>query len=156
MQGPAVAQDIMVTNLVTLAPSMDVFDAIDLLLKNRVSGAPVIDDQGEFLGVFSEQSCLELLVDAAYEQLPSTQLMPFIETEAPTIAEDADLLTIARTFLRTTTRRLPVLRDGRLVGQISRRDVIGSAHKLMAVSRGKGSDLLYLSSLLSREEAPIK
>ena len=55
MQGPAVAQDIMVTNLVTLAPSMDVFDAIDLLLKNRVSGAPVIDDQGEFLGVFSEQ-----------------------------------------------------------------------------------------------------
>ena len=156
MQGPAVAKDIMVTNLVTLGPGMDVFDAIDLLLKNRVSGAPVIDDQGEFLGVFSEHSCLELLVDAAYEQLPSTQLMPFIETEAPTIAEDADLLTIARTFLRTTTRRLPVLRGGRLVGQISRRDVIGCAHKLMAVSREKGSDLLYLSSILPREEAPIK
>jgi len=134
---------------------MDMFEAIGLLLKHRISGAPVVDADGTFIGVFSEMSCLRMLVKAAYEQLPTTQLFAFVETDAETIDEDTDLLTIAQRFLSTETRRLPVLSDGKLIGQISRRDVLSAAHSLMAVAPDHGTDLLYLSSTRDRSEVPI-
>jgi CBS domain-containing protein len=59
-----IASDLMTTKLVTLSPCCDVFSAIDLLLKNRISGAPVVDEAGDFLGVFSERSAMEVVVNA--------------------------------------------------------------------------------------------
>ena len=50
-----VASDIMVTRLVKLNPDTDVFKAIEILVKNRISGAPVVDDDGKLVGVFSEK-----------------------------------------------------------------------------------------------------
>ena len=155
MHTPLLAKDIMVTRLVTLSPGMDVYDAIGLLLKHRISGAPVVDEVGLFLGVFSEKCCMSVLVKAAYESLPTSQIDPFIDTEARTITEEADLLSIVQVFLNTESRRLPVLRSGRLVGQISRRDVLKAAHKMIDVAPGKDTDLLYLSSIFDRNEAPI-
>ncbi|MCH8830349.1 MAG: CBS domain-containing protein [Planctomycetes bacterium] len=155
MKGPTLAAEIMVKKLVTLSPQMDVFDAIDLLLRQRISGAPVIDENRLFVGVFSEKCCMRVLVDAAYDQLPSTEVVAYMDADAQTITEEADLLTIAQIFLNTDSRRLPVLRDGRLVGQISRRDLLSAAHRLNAVTRSQDSALLYLSSLVDRQEAPI-
>ena len=155
MNTPSLAIDIMVTRLVTLSPGMDVYDAIGLLLKHKISGAPVVDAAGRFLGVFSEKCCMSVLVEAAYESMPASQIDPFIDTEASTTTEETDLLSLAQIFLNTESRRLPVLRSGRLVGQISRRDVLRAAHKLLAVSPGKQSDLLYLSSIFDRNDAPI-
>jgi CBS domain-containing protein len=152
---PAVARDLMVTKLVTLRPDMDVFDAIGLLLKNRISGASVIDEDRTFIGVFSERNCMNALVKAAYDQLPTTALFPFIDTEVSTIDEETDFLTIAQMFRDSHRRRLPVLRDGKLVGQISRRDVLRVAHKMMEVAPDRETALLYLSSLMDRHEAPI-
>ena len=155
MKGPTLAAEIMVKKLVTLSPQMDVFDAIDLLLRQRISGAPVIDKNRLFVGVFSEKCCMRVLVDAAYDQLPSTEVVAYMDADAQTITEEADLLTIAQIFLNTDSRRLPVLRDGQLVGQISRRDLLSAAHRLNAVTRSQDSALLYLSSLVDRQEAPI-
>ncbi len=155
MQYPKLAKDIMVTKLVTLSPQSDVFDAIGLLLKHRISGAPVVDENGQYIGVFSERQCMNVLVKAAYEQIPTTRLYAFVDTEARTIGEETDLLSIAQIFSSTSNRRLPVLRDGALVGQISRRDVLQAAHELMRIAPDNNSPLLYLSSLLEPSEAPI-
>lgn len=155
MNTPKLAKDIMVTRLVTLSPGLDVYDAIGMLLKHRISGAPVVDDDGRFLGVFSEKCCMSVLVKAAHDSMPTSRIDPFIDTEARTIDEDADLLTISQIFLNTVYRRLPVLRSGRLVGQISRRDVLKAAHDMIAVAPSRDSDLLYLSSILDRNDAPI-
>jgi CBS domain-containing protein len=156
MHGPILAKDIMVTKLITLSPNMDVFEAIGLLLKHRISGAPVIDDNEHLLGIFSEKCSMTVLLEAAYDQLPTTELFAFMDVEVRTITEDADLLTIAHIFKDTPNRRLPVLRDGVLVGQISRRDVLRAAHKLTDVARDDDSALLYLSSLVDRNQAPIE
>ena len=51
-----VARDIMVKRLITLSPDMDVFKAIDLLLKHRISGAPVVDENNMLIGIFSERT----------------------------------------------------------------------------------------------------
>jgi CBS domain-containing protein len=125
------ARQIMSTKLVTLYPSTDVFKAISDLLDHRISGAPVVDQGGRFLGVFSEKTSMSVLVQAAYEQLPSTEVAAFMDADfGRTILEDVCFLDCARIFRETPYRRLPVLRGGRLVGLVSRRDVLRNSNEL--------------------------
>lgn len=152
---PMLARNLMVTRLVTLSPEMEVFDAIGLLLRHRISGAPVVAADGRYLGVFSEKCCMQVLIDAAHDSLPCTTIDCFINTSTPTIDEETDLLTIAHIFHTRNVRRLPVLRDGKLVGQISRRDVLRAAHDMLSIAPDRESGLLYLSGILDRREAPI-
>lgn len=152
------ARDFMTKKLVTLRPEMDVLEAVSLLLRNRISGAPVVDADGNFQGVFSEKCSLHVIMDAAYEQLPSNEVRVFMDTEAQTIEPDTHLLTIAQVFLLTPYRRLPVLENGKLVGQISRRDVLKVAMDMLRKApqrQSEGSTLLYLSALVERHEAPM-
>jgi len=95
-------------------------------------------------------------VAVTYEQLPSNNLMAFVDQNPPTIDEETDLLTIAQTFLDASCRRLPVLGDGgRLVGQISRRDIMRAARSQLrnkeSLKSGAG---LYLSAVVALEDRP--
>lgn len=119
------ASEFMSAKLVTLSPKDDVFDAIGRLLKNRISGAPVLNDDGDYLGVFSERHSMSVVIQTAYEQLPSSEVGAFMHTDRDlVITEDTDLLRCAEIFLKTAYRRLPVLRGDKVVGQVSRRDVL--------------------------------
>lgn len=160
MNRPITARDMMRRNLVTLDPEMDVLAAIDVLLRHRISGAPVVDQWGKFLGIFSEKSSLQFVIDAAYDSLPSANLMRFVDTEPPTINEDTDLLTIAQTFLDASCRRLPVLdQDGRLLGQLSRRDLLQAARTVMDDSRYEAPKVaaasLYISAIFDGDDRPL-
>ena len=151
------ARDFMVTRLITLRADMEVFDAVQMLLKNRISGAPVVGERGEYLGTVSEKCCMHVLLDAAYEQLPSNHVGAFMDTEAQTISPDTQLLSIAQVFLLSNYRRLPVLdEDGTLVGQISRRDVLRAALRELQGKPVREKSLLYLSALVAREDAPVR
>ena len=156
---PVVASDIMTRRLVTLSPQTDVFDAIDRLLKHRISGAPVVDaDRNHrFVGLFSERNAVKLLVDAAYEGQVAATIERFVDAEVHTITADVDLLSIAQLFLHSNQRRLPVLDDDeRLIGQVSRRDVLKAAHTLMQDTPDAPHQvLLYLSSLREMAESPF-
>jgi len=136
---------------------MDVIEAVQRLLKNRISGAPVVDAEGRYLGIFSERCSMQVLLDAAYDQLPSNEVRLFMDTDAQTIDPETHLLSIAQVFLLTTYRRLPVIENNKLVGQVSRRDVIRASLDLLKRprNRAEGSSLLYLSALLERHEAPL-
>lgn len=150
------ARDFMTKRLVTLRPEMDVLEAIDLLLRRQISGAPVVSAEGEFLGVFSEKCSMQVLLDAAYEQLPSNRVGAFMDRDAITIRDDTQLLSIAQAFLLSNRRRLPVLdEEGRLVGQVSRRDVLRQAMRELTNQPAHKSTLLYLSALVAREESPV-
>ncbi|QDV64356.1 CBS domain-containing protein [Crateriforma conspicua] len=151
------ARDLMVSNLVTLSPDMEVIDALNVLLKRRISGAPVVDEDRQFLGIFSEKSCMRFVVDATYDGLPSSNLMSFVDASPPVISAETDLLTIAQTFLDAACRRLPVLDDyGRLLGQISRRDIMGAFYEHMKqVQREPAVTGLYLSALMESTERPV-
>ena len=147
----------MATRLVTLDAEMDVFHGIQVLVKNNISGAPVIDKNRKLLGIFSEKSCMRVLVDAAYDGLPTNQIGKFMDTEPVTITPETQLLSIAQIFLTTPRRRLPVIENDQLVGQVSRRDVIKAASKVMNAPNGKPDHhkiLLYLSALGNMDEVP--
>lgn len=126
------ARDIMQTNLLRLAPDMDAIAAIDLLLTHRISGAPVVDASGAFLGIFSEKTSMSVLLGAAYYGLPDASVEAFMDSDPGRVItdENVELLDIARIFVETPYRRLLVLRDGRVAGLIGRRDVLGAALKL--------------------------
>ena len=151
------ARDIMVTRLVTLRPDMDVFKAIEVLIKNKISGAPVVNQAGELIGVFSEKCCMQVMVDAAYEGLPSNRVEVFMDDDPQVVTENTSLLSIAQVFLITARRRLPVVAEGKLVGQISRRDVIRHAIKTVKKANvEREGSLLYLSAIREMSEAPMK
>ncbi len=157
MMHTTTARELMVSNLITLTPDMEVLDALDVLLRYRISGAPVVDESNRFVGIFSEKSCMQFVVWAAYDGLPSNRLMKFVDTDPTVIDQETDMLTIAQTFLNAACRRLPVLdSEGRLLGQISRRDVMGAIrNQLRAVDRTPVGAGLYISAILESGERPI-
>ncbi len=118
------AKEYMAHELVTVTPQTDAYEAIGLLLKHRISGMPVVDDQGNLVGILSERDCLQTLVQSQYHEDPTAQVSELMSAEPTTVAPDIDILQVAKLFLENPYRRLPVVEDGRLVGQISRRDVL--------------------------------
>lgn len=141
-------REFMVTELITLRPEVDVFDAIDHLLARRISGAPVVEDGGRFLGVFSEKTAMRALVAAIHDQLPGTRVDAYMNTDRNRLIDDDDLLVdIVHKFQQTPFRRLPVLYGEKLGGQVSRRDVLRAEHGLvqeiaMRARRAAGSEQL--------------
>ncbi len=134
------ARDFMKCELVTLSPEIDVFDAIDHILKRRISGAPVVDDEGRFEGIFSEKTAMRVLIAAIHDQLPGTNVGSYMNLDRNRIIHDEDtLLDVAHKFQETPYRRLPVLQGTRLAGQVSRRDVLRAEHRLAseALTRSK-------------------
>ena len=150
------AREFMTTRLTTLRPDMDVFQAIEVLLKNKISGAPVVDQDRNLLGVFSEASSMKVLIDAAYEGLPTNQVQAFMDWEPVTIKPDTQLFSIIQSMINNNRRRLPVLDGTRLVGQISRRDIMRQASKILCKKGDRESTLLYVSALREMQDTPVR
>ena len=129
------ARDLMATNLLTFTPDHNIHDAIDQLLSRGVSGGPVLEN-GQLVGILSEKDCLNLVVQGAAHQRPVGDTVgSFMKRSVITIRPDADLLTISGLFLGKPFRRLPVVDDrGRVVGQVSRRDVLKGIRKAQSIT----------------------
>lgn len=118
------ARDVMVTDLVVLRPETSVHEALTLLMRSGISGAPVLDPHGSVIGIFTEKDCLRAIVRASYHQEPGGSVADTMSRPVHTIGADMDLLEVMELFLRGPYRRFPVLEGTRLVGQISRHDIL--------------------------------
>lgn len=117
-------KDYMVASLVTFSPSMDVMEAIDVLVQNRISGAPVVDDHGNLVGLLSEKDCMKVAIQASYYEELGGRVEDYMSKKVITVESESSVLDLAKMFLEKGPRRYPVVEDNRLVGQISRRDVL--------------------------------
>ncbi len=119
------AADIMARSEATLDPESDIYDALDRLLKSRLTGAPVVDDDGTLLGMLTERDCLKVMVDGALDGLPRGKVSDYMTSPAESITPTAGLYDVAQIFLTRSYRKLPVVDpDGRVIGQVSRRDIL--------------------------------
>ncbi len=117
-------REYMSADLVCLSPETELNSAIDVLIRHRISGAPVVDGQKRLVGMLSEGDCLKgLFTDCYYEERGGT-VGSVMSQVTDTIDVDADIIRAAEMFIQKGCRRLPVMEGSRLVGQISRRDVL--------------------------------
>ena len=116
--------DIMATRLITLTPDMNIHEAIRVLLEKRISGAPVVDADGALVGVLSKKDCLKIVFSSQYHDDWGGPVRDFMSAPVETMDASQDMVSAAQHFLDSHFRRFPVLRDGKLVGQVSRYDIL--------------------------------
>ncbi|MCP4169912.1 MAG: CBS domain-containing protein [Fuerstiella sp.] len=122
------AADLMSRSSLVLSSSLDVFQSINLLLAQKVSGASVVDEDGTLRGVFSEKSAMRVFIGLCWEQLPSSDITAWIvRAEERQITEDTRLNEILDRFHNTHYRRLIVLRGNKLIGEVTRREALQAA-----------------------------
>ena len=119
-----IVKNYMTTDLITLKDEMDVYFAIGLLLKNNISGAPVIDKNNNLSGILSEKDCLRVFANGSFYNMPGGEVSRFMTKVVATVEPNTDLFSVADIFLKHNYRRMPVIKGKKLVGQISRRDVL--------------------------------
>lgn len=118
--------DIMTSELVTFLPETNIHEAIHTLLDKRISGAPVVDGSGALVGVLSKKDCLKIVFSTAYHQDRGGPVSEFMSTDVHTLDVDTKLIDVAEHFTKSNFRRFPVLQGGKLVGQVSRHDLLKS------------------------------
>lgn len=126
----AQVRDYMAGQLVAFKPDMDVLDAIQELLRQRIAGAPVVNDQGDLIGMLSELDCLKVSLNAGYYGDWGGPVSDYMTPDVETVDAEMSIVDLAQKFLDSGFRRFPVIRNNRLVGQISRRDVLRALSKL--------------------------
>ncbi len=123
-------KDYMATGLITLTPEMGVMEAVQKFLDYRISGAPVVDERGNMVGMLSEKDCLKVVLNAAYYEEMGGTVSDYMMKDVITIDASTGIVEVAEMFIKSSFRRYPVLSDDKLIGQISRRDVLKALEKL--------------------------
>ena len=117
-------KDIMAKKLLTFTPETKVVAAIKSLVEHKYSGAPVVDGSGNLVGILSEMDCLETIIQTSYYSDTGGCVGDFMSTKLVTVNHEMGIVNLAQFFQKEHYRRLPVVENGKLVGQVSRRDVL--------------------------------
>jgi CBS domain-containing protein len=113
-------RDAMNSEVVALPETESVLDGLKTLVKEELSGAPVISKEDNLIGMVTEFDLL-LAIDCVGEEFPISRVM---HKEVVTVTPDMDLEQARQTILSHNYRRLPVVQNGKLVGILSRRDIL--------------------------------
>ncbi len=125
-------RDFMTRKLITFTPDQSMHTVLETLVEHGISGAPVIDEHGELCGVISEGDCLKQVVRGKYLNSPEMVgvVKEYMTPDPIYVAPNENIMEVAQKFLNLRLRRFPVLENGKLVGQISQRDVMAAINKL--------------------------
>lgn len=122
----------MATKLITSKPEDDIWEAINNIVKNKISGTPVVDAKGALVGMLSEADCMRVALEGKYNNQPGGlgTVKDYMAINVTTLDINTTLLEAAFNFAHSKYKRFPVLENGRLVGQLSRSDVLRAISKL--------------------------
>jgi CBS domain-containing protein len=119
----------------TIGPDMQIMKAVDYLLRHRVTGVPVVDSKGNLLGIITETDLLKLVTEGIQGQPPTeATVAEYMSTDVVTVPPTMDIYYVAGIFLKNKFRRLPVVEDGKIVGAITRFDLLRVVQALSAMS----------------------
>ena len=129
---PVTVEDYMTRRLFTFRPDQTMDQVLDLLLAKNISGGPVIDENNNLVGIISEGDCLKEVVKGKYNNVPtlSGYVRDHMATDVKSVSPDLNVFELAQMFLNMRLRRFPVMKNGKLVGQISQKDVMRAMIKL--------------------------
>ena len=124
------------SDMITFHPDQTIQEVIDIIINKRISGAPVLDENRKLVGIISEKDCLKVIVDQAYHNLPMSnrKVSDYMTAKVKTLSPDSNVVEAANEFLNTAIRRLPIVENGVLLGQVSRRDILKAAKNINATT----------------------
>ena len=120
------ARDIMTSRVVTIGPDAFLQEAIEVIVSMEVSGLPVVDSRGQLVGIISEFALLTTAYDA---KTACETVAQHMTADVLTVNAGDSIRQVADQFIVHRVRRVPVLEKGRVVGLISRRDVLKAVHE---------------------------
>ena len=126
---PVQVRDYMSTKLITFKSSERIENVIDGLIKHRISGAPVVNEKNELIGVISEGDCIKHISESRYYNMPmeNNTVEKHMVKNVETIDGNMNIFDAANKFLESKRRRFPIVENGKLVGQISQKDILKAA-----------------------------
>lgn len=132
------AKDIMTKNVLFVKPDTSVIKAIDILLENHISGLPVVDDNMRLAGVVSEKDFLGILLEKNVKL--DEKVHRYMSKKVVKFNDEDSIVDICDFFIKNNVRRVPIVSQDKLVGVISRKDILQ----------------LILNTVLTLEENPEK
>jgi CBS-domain-containing membrane protein len=138
LMNPPTAADMMDRSELTITQELDIGTAMHEMLRAKLTGAPVVDAEGRLCGMLTEKDCLAALVRQAMDGAPGASVRDYMTSPVESVTPETQLLDITRLFLNRPFRKLPVVdSDGRVLGQVSRRDILRS------IDSAKDNPFLY-------------
>ena len=125
------------SNMVTFTPDQPIQDVISIIVKKKIAGAPVLDDQHHLVGIISEKDCLRLIVDQAYYNMPpeTRKVSDYMTPKVQSLSPKTTVVEAAVEFLNSPIRRFPIVENGLLIGQVSRRHILKAAQDIKSTTR---------------------
>jgi|TARA_B100001059_G_scaffold228616_1_gene259962 CBS-domain-containing membrane protein len=125
--------DYMTKKLITFKAEDSLDYVIHQLITNKISGGPVINQAQELIGIISETDCIKHISESKYYNMPSdtnNTVGKHMVIEVETIDKNMNIFDAATKFINSKRRRFPIVEDGKLIGQISQKDVLKAALKI--------------------------
>jgi len=131
------ATDIMDKDFHKFSSEMDIAKVVDIMLKKKLIGGPVVNENDELLGVISERDCLKPIEDCTYFDQYGGIVKDYIHTDVNTVDKDMDMFAICKVLRKSHHRRVIVLDDKKVIGQITIRDMLKKIRRVKKKLKGK-------------------
>ena len=144
-------REIMSRNPVTVKPTLSIHKLAELFIEKDISGAPVVDDQGRFLGIVLEEGVifqdkkvhLPTFINVSLgfltfgvksfeeeiKKITAKTVKDIIEEDILTVSSDAQIEEVATLMIDKGQYYLPVLEQGKLVGVVTKKDIVKAIAK---------------------------
>lgn len=123
-------RDYMLTNPVKVRPDDNVLDAMQVIIDNKISGVCVVDAESNLVGILSELDCLRAVLGAIYNNSSIGAVRDYMASDNLVVAHpNEDIVDVAQDMLLKNKRRRPVVEDGKLIGQITCRQLLTAVKK---------------------------
>ncbi len=116
------AKDIMNKDVITVRKHTPIHQSLEIMVKHRITGIPVVEDDMSLVGMISEKDVLHLF--HKQEELEEKTVNDFMTQPAISFDENESMLDVCNLLAKQIFRRIPITSEGKLVGIISRRDII--------------------------------
>ncbi|NIJ43804.1 putative transcriptional regulator [Wenyingzhuangia heitensis] len=132
----AIAEKILVSDymvhrdrLITFSPKISIGEAMQTLVTNNIAGACVIDENDQLIGMISEGDCMKKIANSRYYNIPlhDQTVEEYMATIVESIKGDTNIFDAAHMFCTSRRNRFPVVDNGKVIGQISRKDILKAA-----------------------------
>ena len=117
-------RDYMTRHLTRLSPETEIMQAVNKLVSLDISGAPVVDDSGQLVGILTHKDCMAVVFNTAYHSEFCGLVADYMTTDPIALPPELGVVEAAQMFLERKYHSYPVVDEGLLVGQISRRDIL--------------------------------